>query len=273
MSFAQATNGATKKMLMNNIGFDKRRNFLKQITTLGSMASLTPMVINAMQLAANTGKEGDGFTFLFQGDSITDGNRTRNNDWNHVMGHGYQYIIASKLWYDFPAKGFHFFNRGISGNKVMDLAARWQTDTIDLKPNLLSILVGINDVDALLQGDKNFTAAQYEQEYRLLLKQTKQQLPGTQLVLCEPFILPVGRIKERWDEYKGEIEKRSKIVQQLSIEFNAIFVEFQTAFNNALSKASADYWIWDGIHPMPAGHELMAKEWIKQVSKKLKFIR
>lgn len=68
--------------------------------------------------------ESEDFTFLFQGDSITDGNRTRNNDWNHVMGHGYQYIIASRLWYDFPEKGFHFFNRGISGNKVSDLALR-----------------------------------------------------------------------------------------------------------------------------------------------------
>ena len=222
--------------------------------------------------AANS-NEGDGYTFLFQGDSITDGNRIRNNDWNHVMGHGYQYIIASKLWYDFPAKRFHFFNRGISGNKVMDLAARWQTDTIDLKPNLLSILVGINDIDTLLQGDKKFTAALYEQEYRLLLKQIKQQLPDTRLVLCEPFILPVGRIKDKWVEYAGEIEKRRKIVRQLSVEFNALFVEFQTAFNNALLKAPADYWIWDGIHPMPAGHELMAREWTKQVSRKLKFIR
>jgi hypothetical protein len=68
-----------------------------------------------------TGKDANGYTFLFQGDSITDGNRTRNKDWNHVMGHGYQYIIASKLWYDLPKKGFHFFNRGISGNKVTDL--------------------------------------------------------------------------------------------------------------------------------------------------------
>lgn len=258
---------------MNITGFNKRRNFLKQIATLGTIAALAPDAISALPMPAANSNEGDGYTFLFQGDSITDGNRIRNNDWNHVMGHGYQYIIASKLWYDFPAKRFHFFNRGISGNKVMDLAARWQTDTIDLKPNLLSILVGINDIDTLLQGDKKFTAALYEQEYRLLLKQTKQQLPDTRLVLCEPFILPVGRIKDKWVEYAGEIEKRRKIVRQLSVEFNALFVEFQTAFNNALLKAPADYWIWDGIHPMPAGHELMAREWTKQVSRKLKFIR
>ncbi|QNF33915.1 SGNH/GDSL hydrolase family protein [Adhaeribacter swui] len=219
------------------------------------------------------GKAGDGFTFLFQGDSITDGNRTRNNDWNHVMGHGYAYIIASKLWYEYPAKQFHFFNRGISGNKITDLAARWQTDTLELKPDVLSILVGINDVSALLNGNQDFTAEQYEKNYRALLQQTKQQLPQVQLVLGEPFILPVGRVKEKWDDYNREVKLRQQIVKRLCTDFNAILVEYQQAFNKALSKAPADYWIWDGIHPMPAGHELMAREWLAQISKKLKFIK
>ncbi|MEO7767851.1 MAG: GDSL-type esterase/lipase family protein, partial [Ferruginibacter sp.] len=169
---------------------NQRRQFLKNIAALGSLAVFETSSLNAIPAGKN--KEGDGFTFLFQGDSITDGNRTRNNDWNHVMGHGYQYIIASKLWYDFPAKGFHFFNRGISGNKVNDLAARWQKDTLDVKPDVLSILVGINDISALLNGNSNFSAAQYENGYRSLLMETIQALPAIQLVLCEPFILPVG---------------------------------------------------------------------------------
>ena len=235
------------------------------------MAIVAPRLLNAM--AMNDIQTEDHYTFLFQGDSITDGNCSRNYDWNHVMGHGFAYLIASRLWYDFPKKGFHFFNRGISGNKVADLAARWQTDTIDIRPDLLSILVGINDVDAFMGGDKNFTAEKFAEEYRQLLQQTKQQLPNTQLVICEPFILPVGRIKERWEEYENEMAKRQKIVKQLSIEFNAIFIEFQNTFNKAIAKAPADYWIWDGIHPMPAGHELMAREWIQQVSKKLSFIK
>ena len=256
---------------MNNELRGKRRDFLRQAASLGVMAVIPAMATFAMP--GITSKEGDNYTFLFQGDSITDGNRSRNNDWNHVMGHGFAYLIASRLWYDFPTKGFHFFNRGISGNKVPDLTARWQSDTIDIKPDLLNILVGINDVDALMHGDTNFTAEKFEEDYRQLLQQTKQQLPNTQLVLCEPFILRVGRIKERWEEYENEMAKRQKIVKQLSIEFNAIFIEFQNAFNKALAKALADYWIWDGIHPMPAGHELMAREWIQQVSKKLSFIK
>jgi lysophospholipase L1-like esterase len=251
----------------------KRRDFLKKATAFGAAAVLTPGLLQSMPIRFPETKEGEGFAFLFQGDSITDGNRTRNNDWNHVMGHGYQYIIASKLWYDFPGKGFHFFNRGISGNKVNDLAARWKTDTLDIKPDVLSILIGINDTSAFINGDKNFTAEQYGEVYHTLLKQTREQLPSIQFILCEPFVLPVGNVKDKWEAYSTEVQKRQAIVKQLSKEFDAIFVAFQSAFNRALSKAPAEYWIWDGVHPMPAGHELMAREWLQQVNKKLKFIR
>jgi len=252
---------------------NNRRDFLKKTMTLGMMPVLTSQLILAADSQERNTDSGNGFTFLFQGDSITDGNRARNNDWNHVMGHGYQYIIACKLWYESPQKRFRFFNRGISGNKVTDLIARWQKDSLELEPDILSILIGINDVDAFLKGDNNFSAENYEKSYRLLLNQTKKQLPGIELILCEPFILPVGKVKDQWDDYLTEVEKRQRIVQRLSKEYKAIFVPFQSAFNKALSKASADYWIWDGIHPMPAGHELMAREWIHWVSKKLKFIK
>ena len=253
---------------------NNRRYFLKQLTALGALASVVPGFAHAMPLPETiTAKEGDGFTFLFQGDSITDGNRTRNNDWNHVMGHGYAYLIASKLWYEFPAKDFHFFNRGISGNKVTDLTARWQTDTLELKPQVLSILIGINDVSTFLGGNQDFSAEQYEKDYRALLQRTKHELPNVQLVLCEPFMLSVGKVKERWAEYSSEVRKRRNIVNKLSTEYQVIFVGFQEAFNHALTKAPAEYWIWDGIHPMPAGHELMARAWLSQVSKKLKFIK
>lgn len=258
---------------MNEGSANNRRKFLKQAITLGAMTAVSPALLQATPLVFNNSKDGDGYTFLFQGDSITDGNRSRNNDWNHVIGHGYQFILASKLWYEFPKKGFHFFNRGVSGNKVTDLAARWQKDTLDIKPDVLSILIGINDTSAFLNGNNDFSADKYEASYRSLLQKTKEQLPNVQFVLCEPFILPVGKVKDKWDDYSNEIKKRQQTVLNLSSEFNAVFVPFQSAFDKALSKASADYWIWDGIHPMPAGHELMAIEWLHHVSKKLKFIK
>src|SRR4051812_35779198 len=190
---------------------NKRRDFLKQAIALGTAAAFPPALLNAMP-ADEHSKEGDGVTFLFQGDSITDGNRTRNNDWNHVMGHGYQYIIASKLWYEFPKKELHFFNRGVSGNKVTDLTARWQADTLNLKPDVLSILIGINDTSAFVYGNKDFTVAQYESGYWALLQETKQQLPNVQFVFCEPFILPVGKVKDKWDDYSTEVKKRQEAV-------------------------------------------------------------
>lgn len=235
---------------------------------------MAPQLVNAESYKGTSScKKGDGFTFLFQGDSITDGNRTRNSDWNHVMGHGYQFIIASKLWYEHPEKGFKFFNRGVSGNKVPDLAARWQEDALDLRPDLLSILVGINDTEAFFNGDTTFTVDQYEKDYRSLLEKTKKKLPNIQFVLGEPFVLPVGRVKDKWNNYTEDIQKRQEVVRRLAIEYDAVLVGYQKAFNKVLAKAPAEYWIWDGIHPMPAGHELMAREWIRAVGKKFKFIK
>lgn len=252
-----------------------RRNFLKRASLLGASAIVMPGALKACPLpvTADDSDEGNGFTFLFQGDSITDGNRGRNLDWNHVLGHGYAYLIAARLWYDHPAKEFHFFNRGVSGNKVTDLAQRWQDDTIAIKPNLLSILIGINDVTAAVVGNTDFTALSYENGYRALLTQAKQQLPDVQFVLCEPFILPVGKVKDNWYKYQQEIVLRQQAAKNLADEFDAVYVPLQETFNKALKKAPAEYWIWDGVHPMPGGHELIAREWIKQVSKKLRFIR
>jgi len=249
---------------MNN----SRRELIKGILAGGVLAGGFPRIGSARTLQKN-------FTFLFQGDSITDGNRSRNMDWNHVMGHGYAYLIASRLWYDHPAMGFHFFNRGVSGNTVGDLAARWQTDTVEIKPNLLSILVGVNDLNSLFDKSNAHPvrAADFEAGYRALLQESKEKLPDTRIVICEPFLLPVGKVKDNWDEWSAEMKVRQTIVQQLAAASEAIFVPLQDDFNRACERAPADYWIWDGIHPMPAGHELIARKWIYIVGKKLNFIR
>src|SRR5450432_1693163 len=255
---------------MNN----PRREFLKGAAAWSATALALPSLLQAMPAAERQPDEkGEGFSFLFQGDSITDGNRSRNSDWNHVLGHGYAYLIASRLGYDHPAKQFHFFNRGISGNKVPDLAQRWQVDTLDIKPDLLSILIGINDGSTALGGDTSFTIQRYEQDYRSLLQKTREQLPGIQFVLCEPFVMPVGKVKDKWEAYRADIAQRQDAVKRLSVEFDAIHIGLQGSFDKALSRAPAEYWIWDGIHPMPAGHELIAREWIGRVGRKLKFIR
>ena len=251
-----------------------RRNFLKQASVLSAAAMAIPGIVSATATSSEASDNGgEGFTFLFQGDSITDGNRSRNLDWNHVLGHGYAYLIAARLWYDHPSKNFHFFNRGVSGNKITDMAQRWQDDTIAIKPNILSILIGVNDVQSALGGNASATAISFENDYRALLTQTKEQIPGVEFVICEPFILPVGRVKYNWDKFQQEIMGRQEVAKIIATEFNAVYLPLQDIFNEALEKAPADYWIWDGIHPMPGGHEMIAREWTKQVGKKFKFIK
>ena len=242
---------------------NKRRNFLKGTLALSVLPFLpgTSMAGEKNELInINAGSK-----ILFQGDSITDGGRSRNNDWNHVMGHGYAYLVASKLGFEYPEKEYHFLNRGISGNKVTDLSSRWTEDVLTIKPDVLSILIGVNDVSAEINGKDGFSAAAYEEDFRKLLNLTRQELPKTKLVIGEPFILPGGRVQEKWTLWNEKIKERQHLAKMLAGEFNAVFVPFQTAFNQAIKKAPAAYWIWDGVHPMPAGHELMAREWMKAV--------
>ncbi len=258
---------------MKSDGTNQRRYFLKKLAYTGLGGVITHQVIADGLASENLFYQSDKrYTFLFQGDSITDGNRSRDDDWNHLMGHGYAYLIASRLWFDYPKEELFFVNRGISGDKVTDLSSRWQEDTLAIQPDVLSILIGINDVEKAIEGDTSFSAESYEREYRALLAQTKKALPGVTLILCEPFILPVGRVKESFKLYQEEVKKRQVVVKKLASIYQAVFVSLQAAFNEALSSAPAEYWVWDGIHPMPAGHELIARQWLKQVSKKIPLI-
>lgn len=244
-----------------------RRIFLKKVGLTGLATASIPSIIlaNNSALISDQRKTSKNLVFLFQGDSITDGNRTRNNDWNHVMGHGYQYIISSKLWFDRPEEHYMFYNRGISGNRIKDLEARWQKDALDVKPDILSILVGINDVAAIVNNRDPESIDEFERRFNNILEKTKKALPKTKIVLCEPFILPVGMVVEQWKLWETEIKKQQSVIRKLAKKYDAIYVELQEPFNKACKKAPADYWIWDGIHPMPAGHELIARQWLKEV--------
>ena len=252
-----------------------RRDFIKTIGITGLAAMSLPEILSASESIdfSEDINKGKGLTILFQGDSITDGNRTRNNDWNHVMGHGYQYLVASRLWSDYPDKELMFYNRGISGNRVRDLDLRWQKDAIDLKPDVISILIGVNDVNAVVNNTNPDSVEKFEETYKRILDKTKEALPETLFVLMEPFILPLGHVNEKTEIWNAEILKRQEIVRKLAENYQTVLIKLQEPFTNACKKAPSNYWIWDGIHPMPAGHELIARLWIKEVRKKLKFIK
>ena len=201
---------------------------------------------------------------LFQGDSITDGGRQRTgSDYNHIMGQDYAYILAAEIGALSPERELVFINRGNSGNRVPDLETRWQDDTIALHPQLLSILVGVNDL--LSPGERAVTLDQYEAGYDKLLAETIAALPNTKIVLGQPFLLPVGKQKADYATNMVEMKKRQAVVDRLGAKYHLPVVHYQQALDAALAKAPAEHWSWDGVHPTYAGHGLMAQEWLKTV--------
>ncbi|MFD2572640.1 SGNH/GDSL hydrolase family protein [Spirosoma soli] len=248
-----------------------KRAFLKTIVVTGLAPGQT--LFQPVTTLISPAEE-KGLVFLFQGDSITDGNRGRNTDPNHIMGHGYAFAIASRIGADFPENDFTFYNRGISGNRVPDLQKRWQTDTLALKPNVLSILIGVNDTAFSIDKPAEAPGLDaFETGYRDILTQSKQQNPDTLFVLGLPFVYPVGKRAENWELWRDAVAKRQDVVRKLAQEFDAVVVDYPAALDKGIRQKSADYWIWDGIHPTIFGHELMAREWIKQVRSRLRFLK
>ncbi len=208
-------------------------------------------------------------TVLFQGDSITDAGRDRalGSGCGGInspagLGQGYAMLAAARCLADRPGDRLQFLNRGISGNRVVDLYARWKVDALNLRPTVISILIGVNDTWHHFTSDNGVEPERYEQVYRMLLQWTRQVLPAVRLILCEPFVLNCGAVTEPW---LHEMEKRQRIVRELSDAFDATFVPFQQTFDLAAEQAPPEYWAADGVHPTAAGHHRMAQTWLEAV--------
>ncbi|MCC7146566.1 MAG: SGNH/GDSL hydrolase family protein [Phycisphaeraceae bacterium] len=203
---------------------------------------------------------------LFQGDSITDAGRNRDvakvdPQSLAALGNGYAMLTASQLLVRLADHDLTIHNRGIGGNRVPDLRDRWQVDCIDLKPNLVSILIGVNDTwhGYINGGNKGVPVNEYEQIYRRLLDWTVSALPGVKLVLGEPFTFRCGKVTAAWEP---EMSQRVQVVRELANDFGARLVPFQTEIDRILPKVSGEYWSTDGVHPTLAGHALLAKIWL-----------
>jgi lysophospholipase L1-like esterase len=208
-----------------------------------------------------------GERILFQGDSITDMGRGRTADPNHILGQSYCFLIAARYGAAYPERHLTFINRGISGNIVSDLAARWQKDTLDLKPDVLSILIGVNDVWHPLRSTNRVSVELFEQTYDKILADARASNPNLKIVLCEPFTVPGSANREHWDEWQADIKSVQAVVEKLAAKFHAPVVHFQKAFAEAAKRGTpADYWIWDGVHPTYSGSQLMADEWVRSYS-------
>jgi lysophospholipase L1-like esterase len=207
-----------------------------------------------------------GITLLFQGDSITDAGRSREAageaNSQPALGNGYAWLAASQLLVDRPDDGIQIFNRGISGNKVPDLAARWQAECLDLKPHVLSILIGVNDIWRTFDRGYDGTAETYETAFHALIKQTKEALQEATLVICEPFVLKCGAVTDAWfPKFDGYRAAAKRVAEQAG----AIFVPFQTMFDEASKIAPPERWANDGVHPSADGAALMAHTWRRVV--------
>jgi lysophospholipase L1-like esterase len=250
-----------------------RRNFLKTSSLALGVVGLA---------AANSAEAAVGLSpgrnlirkdsvVLFQGDSITDAGRSRDKEKTSTpnnqpgLGNGYAWLAAAELLVGRPDDGLKIFNRGISGHKVFQLAERWQADCLDLKPDVLSILIGVNDIWHSLDPKLNYkgTVEIYERDYHALVERTRKALPKVKLVVCEPFVLRCGAVNDKWFP---QFDKYRAAAKRVADKHHATFLPFQAMFDVAVKYAPPEHWAGDGVHPSPAGAALMAHFWLRAVS-------
>ena len=196
---------------------------------------------------------------LFQGDSVTDCGREYGNDAS--LGGGYANLIAAEIGRAYPDRGITFLNRGISGNRVVDLQRRWEVDCLDLKPTWVSILIGINDTWRRYDQNDPTSTEEYYNGYRKLLQRTKDSVDAN-FILLEPFVLPKPQDRLKWRE---DLDPKIQAARALAREFQALYVPLDGLFAAASTKVDSAYWAGDGVHPSLSGHSLIAKAWLEAV--------
>ena len=239
-------------------------------------------------------KLGKNEVIIFSGDSITDGNRGKSMDCNHIMGHGYQYIVASGLALDNAENMPKFINKGYSGENAVDLLAKWKADVLDNKPTLLSILVGVNEGGYGYFNNLTPDEAKerYETNLRKILELTRKELGDIKIVLCEPFYCPLDKSDYSYknsphpdgveapfnrpdsNDPEDSVVYREQVnalirsaAPRIAEDYDCAFVPLYDKLYEQAARARVEYFVWDGTHPSIAGHMLIAEEWLKAVEK------
>lgn len=204
---------------------------------------------------------------LFIGDSITDAGREPAGEpapWGSAgLGRGYVSLVESWLLATRPDARIRVFNRGNSGNTVRDLAARWQTDVLDLKPDIVSIMIGVNDVwrqfDTPLRTETHVLPAEYERTLEQLATRTLATLAAPErLVLATPFFFEPHRA----DPMRARMDEYGAIVRRLAAKHGATFIDTQAALDAVLAHVHPMSLAWDRIHPQPVGHMILARAFL-----------
>ena len=194
-------------------------------------------------------------TFVFQGDSITDAGRNREND--DYRGNGYPTLVAGDLGCRFPGE-LRFLNRGVSGDRVVDVYARIRMDLINLAPDYLSILIGINDVWHELGSRNGVANGKYFKVYCDIVEETLAMCPGVKIFILEPFVLKAAATEGAWNVFNSETRMRAESAKRVAGKYGLTFVPLQETFDKLLEKAPASYWLHDGVHPTAMGHRVIA---------------
>ncbi|MBO4468539.1 MAG: SGNH/GDSL hydrolase family protein [Clostridia bacterium] len=209
-------------------------------------------------------------TILFQGDSITDCSRSRDN--SKSMGLGYPNLIKAKLGFDEPYS-YEFLNRGVSGNRVVDVYARIKADILNLRPDYMSILIGVNDIWHEVSWNNGVSPDKYEKIYCMLIEEIKAELPDLKIMILEPFCLKGSATEDteeqpdKWNTFNGGVREVAKRARAVAEKYGLPFVPLQDKFDEVSKNKDTSYWLMDGVHPEAPGHELIARAWLKAFEK------
>lgn len=207
---------------------------------------------------------------LFQGDSITDAGRNREDD--RYLGIGYANFVKGQLGTDYPNE-YEFINRGVSGNRIVDLYARIKSDFINLRPDYASIYIGVNDAWHEIRSNNGVDTKKFEMIYRLLLDEVLTACPGIKLMIIAPFVLEgvatcdTPEQPDRFARFRKDVGEKAAAAKKIAMEYSLPLIELQPAFDKAVKAAPADYWTKDGVHPTPCGHEIIKRLWIETFHK------
>lgn len=198
-----------------------------------------------------------GDTILFTGDSITDCGR--RDAATAPLGTGYVRMIADELAVTGDPT---IINTGIGGNRAADLESRWQFDVLDHRPDVLTIMIGINDTWRRYDSNYPTSAETFEQHYRDILIRSRAKLPG-QIVLFEPFLVEVTDAQRAWREDLGP---KIDVVRALADEFDTELIPTDALMTTAAEDLGASAVAGDGVHPTDAGHRVLADAWLERVA-------
>lgn len=201
---------------------------------------------------------------LCQGDSITD--FLRADESQNYMGSGYVTMLAGKIALAHPGK-YEVVNRGISGNRVVDLYARIKKDVINLKPDILTVLIGVNDVWHEIAHQNGVATEKYEKILSMFVEEVKEALPDVKIILMEPFVLEGKDTAEHMDCFAPVVAANARACRRVAEKFDLGFVPLQEKLRAFAEETSNEYVLFDGVHPAPAGHAIITEALFEELNK------